>query len=379
MSVFARIARETGRRLPLTTLVECPTIEACAARLDAPEEARSLVLLQDGGDGPPLFLVHDADGETLLYRNLARRLAGAQPVFALQPRWRAESSVVHTRLEDMAAHYVSEIRKVRPAGPYLLGGLCAGGVLAFEMARQLETEGQEAHLVAVFDAADVEAELRPRIEAQRTFARFSDAVLATSARELPKVVASKIGGYLSWQARSRARHAYDSLAVATLGACLDRDLTPPAWARDLPIRVVYEYAEAHYRPRHQLREEIVLFCATSGEGIDEPFRALYVDPQLGWGQRSAKGVVSFDVPGGHGSMLQEPNVAVVAERLLERLERLRAPVKAPPERVAPRTGGATSPPPAWQNGPLWLRWRCSTAPPLWRFRGTTPIIIVQTK
>jgi FkbH-like protein len=325
VSVFARIAREMGRRLPLTTLIEQPTIEAVAARLDAPEEHQSLVLLQGGGEGPPLFLVHDADGETLLYRNLARRLAGEHPVYALQPRLRADSSVVHTSIADMAAHYVAEIRRVHPDGPYLLGGLCAGGILAFEMARQLEQAGQAAHLVAVFDAADVEAQRRPALAAQRTLARFTDAVRAASPLEVPKVVASKVVGHLSYQVKSRARGAYERAAVATLGACLERDLPAPSWARALPVRVVYSQAEARYRPAGKVRDEIVLFCATAGEGAEEPFRALYVDPLLGWQQRTEKGVVSFEVPGGHGSILQEPNVAVLADHLRARMARFRSP------------------------------------------------------
>jgi FkbH-like protein len=322
--VFARIARETGRRLPLTTLVDHPTIEACAARIDQPEEHHSLVLLQAGGDGPPLFLVHDADGETLLYRNLARRLAGEQPVYALQPRLRADASVVHTSIAEMAGHYVGEIRRVRPIGPYLLGGLCAGGILAFEMARQLERDGHEAHLVAIFDAADVEAQRRPALEAQRTLARFTGAVRAASPAEWPKVVASKVVGHLTYQATSRARRAYERAAVATLGACLERDLPVPAWARELPVRVVYSQAEARYRPAGKVREEITLFCATSGEGAEEPFRSIYVDPLLGWERRTDKRVVAVEVPGGHGSILQEPNVAVLAEHLRARVAEIRS-------------------------------------------------------
>jgi FkbH-like protein len=360
VDVFARLERATGRRLPLTTLVECPTIEACAARIDERTEGNALVLLQDGGDGPPLFLVHDADGETLLYRNLARRLAGPQSIYALQPQWYADSVVAHTRLEDMAAHYVREIRKVHPEGPYLLGGLCAGGVLAFEMARQLEADAQEAHLVAVFDAADVEARLRPRLEAQRKFARFGEAVRAAPARDVPRVIATKLGGYLFYQTRARARRAQERVAVTTLGAYLDRDLPPPSWVRKIPVRVVYSHAEARYRPTQRLREEIVLFCATSGEGTDEPFRALYSDPELGWGCRTDKGVMMFEVPGGHGSMLQEPHVAVLADRLRERIaditgagagngvvdvagSELRDAVTPPP--LAPKNGHKHSRPP----------------------------------
>jgi hypothetical protein len=78
---------------------------------------------------------------------------------------------------------------------------------------------------------------------------------------------------------------------------------------------VYNVAESEYRPRRAVRDEIVLFRASEGEGSDEPYRRLYRDPLLGWNRRSLRGARGYDVPGGHGSMLQEPNVAAIAEIL----------------------------------------------------------------
>ncbi|HZJ70253.1 MAG TPA: hypothetical protein VFF36_04925, partial [Planctomycetota bacterium] len=83
----------------------------------------------------------------------------------------------------------------------------------------------------------------------------------------------------------------------------------------VPVTTVCTLAAEHYRARHVVRDEIVLFRATSGEGQDEPVAEVYADPALGWAGRSAKGVRSIDVPGGHLSMLQEPHVAVLAQRL----------------------------------------------------------------
>jgi len=85
--------------------------------------------------------------------------------------------------------------------------------------------------------------------------------------------------------------------------------------RSIDVRRVYNVAEAEYRPRRSLRHEIVLFRASDGEGSDEPYRRLYRDPLLGWSRRSLEGARGYDVPGGHGSMLQEPHVAVIADIL----------------------------------------------------------------
>jgi FkbH-like protein len=318
VSIFARIERELGARLPLVALVETPTISGIAARIDRPGDLHSLVLLHQGGSEIPLFLVHDADGETLLYRNLAERL-GDRPVYGIQPQGRLDTPIVHTRIRDMAAHYVAEIRKVRPRGPYFLGGLCAGGIVAYEMALQLEEMGETAKLVAVFDAADVEAQRKPHIESKRQLGRIRQVLAGSSARQAASALLSKAAGYAAYQLRSRTKNAWDKVAVATLRLCLDRDLPLPPWARRLGVRTVYSVAEAEYLPTRSVREEILLFRATEGAGSDEPYTRLYVDPLLGWDKRSMQGARAFDVPGGHGSMLQEPHVAATAEILRSHL------------------------------------------------------------
>jgi thioesterase domain-containing protein len=83
----------------------------------------------------------------------------------------------------------------------------------------------------------------------------------------------------------------------------------------VPIRTVYDVAEAEYQPRHVVRDEIVLYRATGGTGDDEAYKELYADPMLGWQKRTLAGVRVIDVAGGHGSMLEEPHVAALAEPL----------------------------------------------------------------
>jgi FkbH-like protein len=314
VTLFARIEREMGVHLPLSALVETPTIAGIASLVDRPCDRRSLVLLHAGGPAVPLFLVHDADGETLLYRNLAQRL-GDRSVYGIQPHGRPEIPITHTRICDMAAHYVGEIRKIRPQGPYLLGGLCAGGVVAYEMALQFEDLGESAKLVAVFDAAAPEAERRPNLENQRRLARIRLVLGDDSPARVVRTMLAKVGNYAAFQLQNGLKHVWDRAAVASLRICLDQGLPLPPWARRLDVRSVYNVAEAEYRPGRPLREEILLFRASEGEGSEEPYVRLYVDPMLGWGQRSQRGARAFDVPGGHGSMLQEPNVAVLAEIL----------------------------------------------------------------
>src|SRR6185437_15171145 len=120
-----------------------------------------------GEGGPPIYLIHDAYVDTLLYRYLALRLDGRHPIYGLHPHVLPGVPMAHTRIADIAAWYVARIRTVQPHGPYFLGGLCAGGVIAFEMALQLRAAGERVGLVALLDAADTQAELKPYLGARQ--------------------------------------------------------------------------------------------------------------------------------------------------------------------------------------------------------------------
>ena len=104
--------------------------------MDFPNAVGSVDRAQPGGSRK-LFLVHDGEGETLVYLNLARRMPDNLAVFAIEPHRIARVPLAHTTIEDMAAFYIGEVRKEQPRGPYLLGGLCAGGVIAYEMVSQM--------------------------------------------------------------------------------------------------------------------------------------------------------------------------------------------------------------------------------------------------
>src|SRR5581483_10772790 len=121
----------------LATLFRASTIEALAdiIRGDTRKPSwRCLVPIREGGSKPPLFLVHRAEGNVLLYRQLGRHLGPDQPVYGLQAQGLDGETDFECRFEDIAAHYVQEIQTVQPEGPYYLGGYCLGGTLALEMA-----------------------------------------------------------------------------------------------------------------------------------------------------------------------------------------------------------------------------------------------------
>ena len=122
--LFAEIERRFGIHLPMTTILEAPTVELLALRIESGARA-SLKLLKPGAEGgPALFLVHDGDGETLLYANLARRLPEEIAVYGLEPYGTGECPLLHTSIPAMAGYYVEQVRQAQPRGPVFLGGMC---------------------------------------------------------------------------------------------------------------------------------------------------------------------------------------------------------------------------------------------------------------
>ncbi|HEY0409314.1 MAG TPA: non-ribosomal peptide synthetase, partial [Candidatus Dormibacteraeota bacterium] len=149
--LLARIRRQLGRDLPLASLFASPTIEHLAALLgggEGPAASTPMVALQTAGTRRPLFLVHPVGGSVFCYTELARALGPDQPVYGLQA---PEEGPAPASLEEMAERYLAALRAVQPEGPYRLGGWSLGGVVAFEMARQLAARGEAVEQLAVLD------------------------------------------------------------------------------------------------------------------------------------------------------------------------------------------------------------------------------------
>ena len=157
-----RIEQTCGEKLPLATFFAGATIADLADALgraretlgqEDPNVRARVFTVQAGGDGRPFFFVHgDQNGGGLYCLKLAEGMSKDQPFYALEP-YRFEGLSVPPTLEAMAAAHIQAVQKVQPQGPYLLGGWCNGGLLAYEMARQLHAAGQSVDLLAAIDMA----------------------------------------------------------------------------------------------------------------------------------------------------------------------------------------------------------------------------------
>ena len=150
--LFFLLEQVYGRHLPLATLFQAPTIAELASVLSREQWVppwQSLVAIQPSGTAIPIFMVPGVGGNVLIFAQLARLLGPDQPFYGLQARGLDGKEAPFTSVPEMARHYIAEIRTFRPHGPYVLVGVCTGGLIAYEMAQQLCEQGEAVTLVVM--------------------------------------------------------------------------------------------------------------------------------------------------------------------------------------------------------------------------------------
>jgi len=154
LKVLTEVKKQTSKTLPLATFFRASTIEAVADILRKEVQNpswSSLVPIQPAGSKPPLFLVHGAEGNVLLYRQVSRYLPSDQPIYGLQSYADDGHGLENRTVEEMASRYMQEIGAAQPHGPFFLGGYCMGGLIALEIAQQLRALGEHVGLVIMLD------------------------------------------------------------------------------------------------------------------------------------------------------------------------------------------------------------------------------------
>jgi FkbH-like protein len=322
-TMFAEILRRFGVKLPLTTIVTSPTVRLLSRHVEEGRMDPSGILLElKPGKSRNMFFVHDGDGETLLYANLASRLPVDVAVFGINPRSVRNIPLAHTSIEQMAECYVERICERQPEGPYLLGGMCAGGVIAYEMAFQLIARGKVVELVAILDAATPQAARRVKGTAKKRLRRLShlfarpneEMGFAEWMSRIIGAVCMKSINTLRWEVTNWCKKLSVRARFRLLRRIVERGDAWPAMVTKLSARQIYESAEAGYVPKTADITNLLVVRAMSGEGGDTPYAEIYSDPTLGWGAISSN-VTVVDVEGGHFTMLQEAAVDDLARVL----------------------------------------------------------------
>ncbi|WP_281313837.1 non-ribosomal peptide synthetase/type I polyketide synthase [Polyangium sp. y55x31] len=248
VQMLAELRAQTGRDLKMRAFAANPTVRGLVDALrpqgDVPPSARaaavvapppkrvvdSLVPLERGGSKPPFFWVHPLGGGVSPYAPLAKAMDPDRPIYGLQSPMLHDDAARPSSIEELAAHYVEQIRRVAPRGPYFLGGWSFGGVIAIEIARQLERRGETVArlvLLDVFGSPNVGLDhLRRTVEGP-----VMPAVLMEEGVSPARHVAIAEHHLDIWR-----HHTLPQLSVPATHFKAERSPAAPANPPDLPLR-----------------------------------------------------------------------------------------------------------------------------------------------
>jgi amino acid adenylation domain-containing protein len=312
--LFAQIEKAFGKHLPLATLFQAPTVEQLASIIRQDGWLlpwSSLVPVQPSGSKAPFFWVHGDSSDVLLPRYLGLD----QPLYGLQHQSQDGKRALYTRVEGIAEHYLKEICTVQPEGPYFLGGYSFGGMVAFEIAQQLQKQGQEVALLALLDPPSpgngkFSPPINPgSINLLSNITSLRDEVY----RHLHNLALLRLQEKLTYVLERVNGKIVSTQPVAKKVACkvyLGMGCLLPVCLRSFYILEVYHQATRAYVPQ-SYPGRVILF-----KGEERPN-----DYRLNWERLVAGGLEIHEVTGNHVDMLREPHIQVWAEQLRDHLHK----------------------------------------------------------
>jgi thioesterase domain-containing protein len=298
--LIAQVQSAAGRKIAVSAVFRAPTIRAFAQLLrdDSLAEPDPIAMklhhgvpnhTEDGNDAIPFFAVAAPGVDTFGFAQLARHLPPDQTTYRLQTPGPVVWGRPFTRdeLQALARQYVDAMKSAQPHGPYCVGAMCEGVLIAQQMILQLESEGEEVGLFTIFDTWVLEnSQIRSLWAIDYYLQRFRNfrALSLDQQFEAVRRIFKRVTAPGDTGSGSGWNRAYWP----------DKDFQPPRfWAPVLLFK----------RPR-------------------QPF--FYVrDPQMGWGSRSLGQVETCELNCGHYEMLREPHVRLIGQTLGNRLQAIR--------------------------------------------------------
>ena len=309
--LWSQIEKSLDTKLPLATLFQAPTIAElsdCLRRNELPGRSQSLIVIQPGRPASqklPLFCLHVLGEGCSYFRPLTARMGPDYPIYGLAAQMMDEANAPPNRVEELAAHYIPEIRSIQPEGPYYFLGVSFGGDVAFEVARQLAAQGQKTAIVGLMDTYGPG---EPRnLNSTRVSTHF-DRLL----KEGPKYFFRRTSSRLITQLFETLHW----LLAACNQVCKRLKIPAPHLFRMADVRNANLKASQIYVPQ-PYSGRVTLFRATE----DVFYSPAYLKTGLGWKAVALGGLDIEDVPGNHLGMLAEPHVQVLAEKLKACIDR----------------------------------------------------------
>lgn len=317
IELFSQIEEVFDEKLPFSKIFQAPTVEKLAALLteENSSEGTSLVAIKPKGSKPPLFCMHSVEPSVLHYRNIATYLDEEQPFYALQPpALGGKEDLVFAQIEDMAAHFIQEIQTLQPNGPYSLLGHSGGGLVAYEVARQLEEQGHDVAFVGMIDTFAPGHQPRPRLHMPPLHYQIYIHLFNLSRVEPRR----KIGYVLERLKGVIPKFIWKRIDKTALliNDTLHNEL--PEIYENLPI--YREIKLANYEAFNSYSPD---FCY-SGQiniyrSVERP-TTIRDNLSLGWEAVTKKAVNIHEIPGHHNTMVHEPHVQILSQKIQNNLD-----------------------------------------------------------
>ncbi len=308
-----------GIRPSLAQLLQAPSVAEFAKIVGrAGEPVDIVVKLREGREGHlPFFCVPGAGGNILSLRPLALAMPDDVPFYCLQAKG-LDGSEPFTTVEDTARCYVQQIRRIQSSGPYHIGGGCYGGLVAFEIARQLQAAGESVHLLALIETRN------------SAYARSLPVhrMLAENLRYFLKRTRHHVRGLGSLSLAAQLRELLSRmktalrLVVELIGVAVGAKATQFPDLRDMPfVEGDPELTQILVRVRNASLQAARTFAPRAYQGKLLLFKAetaepeVYEDNTMGWAPVALGGVTTVEVTGDHNTIFLEPHVRAVARAL----------------------------------------------------------------
>ena len=305
----ARIQKKFGRNMPIATLLQSDTIAKLAEHLRnvaTVDTWSPLVSFQTEGIQRPLFCIPGAGGNVIYLNNLARHLGTDQPFYGLQAAGLDGQTEPHKSIEEMAACYIQAIKQQQPEGPYRVSGHSLGGWVAFEISQQLVKQGDSVDFVGVIDTPTPSDQREDRsqwsdakwiVELAHRIQHLMTAELNISLDEL-KVLTSEKQLLMFRQLLSEANLFPSDVGIDQLKSV---------------VQLFKAQSQINYYPKDVVPVCISLFrTAVSHQQV--------VADDEAWGWRDLASVEVYRVPGDHLSVLSDPHVQILAEKMSTSME-----------------------------------------------------------
>jgi thioesterase domain-containing protein/acyl carrier protein len=303
-----------GKQISISQLWRAPTLARMAALLDArdlPIEAEqngsAVVPFQPRGSRIPFFCFPGADDNPNYFRHLAVSLGDDQPFYVVRDPRPLNERGIYT-VEQIAERFVDEIRAIQPAGPYIVGGHCYGGMVAFEVARQLAARGADIGKIVLIEAP---APGYPKVLRNwRNYVRQAVAIVRGERRLSPQEMR------LHFQVlRTLLRKKMYSLKRRTL---LKAKL-------EIVLEPIEKQVDAHVHPNTQAGRSYVpkpFACDIVHVIAADEWHstAILDDPRLGWRDYTTGAFNVCRIPGTAVGIFTQPDVRVFAARVRELID-----------------------------------------------------------